>query len=263
VEKLFVIKIGGNIIDDEVKLSTFLASFASIPDKKILVHGGGKLATTLAARLQVPQQLIDGRRITDAATLEIVTMVYAGLVNKSMVAKLQANGCDAIGLCGADANIVLAHQRVHPSRDYGYVGDIDRINRARLQQLLDGGLTPVLAPLTHNGEGQLLNTNADTLAQEIAKELSTSAEVHLIYSFDKSGVLMDIHDDRSVIPTIRPAYYEQLKTEQKIFAGMIPKMDNAFAALRSGVKQVIIGKAEQLQELLTHSAGTIISNENT
>ncbi len=261
--KLFVIKIGGNIIDDEVKLAAFLSSFASIPDKKILVHGGGKLATSLATRLQVPQQLIDGRRITDGETLNIVTMVYGGLVNKTIVAKLQARRCDAIGLCGADANIVLAHQREHPSLDYGFAGDIDRVSRSRLLEFLDAGLTPVVAPLTHNGEGQLLNTNADTMAQEIAKALGTSAQVELIYCFERSGVLMDVTDEQSVIPSIHAAYYEQLKREQKIFAGMIPKIDNAFAALRSGVNRVIIGKAEQLQELLTHSAGTIISHENT
>ncbi len=261
MEKLLVIKIGGNIIDDEAKLSSFLRAFASIEEKKILVHGGGKLATDLANRMGVQQQLVDGRRITDAETLKIVTMVYAGYINKNIVAQLQSNGCNAIGLSGADANSILAHKRVNASIDYGFAGDIDAVNGAGIKQLLDLGLSPVIAPITHNGKGQLLNTNADTIAQETAKAMSRNYQVQLIYSFEKSGVLLDANDDSSVIPLIQPEYYARLKAEKKIFAGMIPKLDNAFAALNNGVSQVIIGKAEQLHELIAHSAGTTISNE--
>jgi acetylglutamate kinase len=263
LNKLYVIKIGGHIIDDEVKLTAFLSCFAGIEGNKILVHGGGKLATTLASQLQVPQEMVDGRRITDKATLKIVTMVYAGFVNKNIVAILQANHCDAMGFCGADGDIMLAHKRKHGMVDFGYAGDIDRIRTSRLEELLQMGVTPVIAPLTHDGKGQLLNTNADTIAQEIAKACSSLYEVILIYSFEKKGVLLDVDDDDSVIPSIRPAYYQQLRSEKKIFAGMIPKIDNAFSALESGVRQVIIGKAEELDQLLNYKAGTTISNEKT
>ncbi len=261
MEPLIVIKIGGNIIDDENKLSSFLSDFANIPVKKILVHGGGKLATRLAEKLGVEQQLVDGRRITDAETLKIVTMVYAGYVNKNIVAKLQGNNCNAIGLCGADGDAILAHKRQHPIIDYGYVGDIDAINSTLLTSLLDQNIAIVFAPITHDQQGQLLNTNADTIAQELAKAMSHEFDVNLIYSFDKAGVLLDAHDDSTVIPGITPAYYLQLKTKQKIFEGMIPKLDNAFAALRSGVKKVIIGKAENLEQLIAGTSGTTILNE--
>ncbi len=259
--KLLVIKIGGNIIDDEKKLSLFLREFAAVDENKILVHGGGRLATKLAGQIGIPQQLIDGRRITDAETLKIVTMVYAGYINKNIVAALQANHCNAIGICGADGNSILAHKRIHPSIDYGFAGDIDSVNTTLLQSLLDQRITIVVAPITHDKKGQLLNTNADTIAQEIARGLSSLYDVNLIYSFEKSGVLLDANDDSTVIPSIRPNYYEQLKAEKKIFAGMIPKIDNAFTALSSGVKQVTIGKAEELKQLINHSAGTTITNE--
>lgn len=258
---LSVIKIGGNVIDDDAKLAGFLASFANLPGNKILVHGGGKLATRLADSMGVQQQLIDGRRITDSETLKIVTMVYAGFVNKNIVAQLQALGCNAMGLCGADGNAILAHKRLHPSIDYGFVGDIDAINTSLFTNLLEAGLALVCAPVTHNREGQLLNTNADTIAQEIAAAMSAAYRVHLIYSFEKSGVLLDAEDDNTVIPVLQPGYYQQLKSEQKIFAGMLPKLDNAFAALDRGVYRVIIGKAEQLPELSQGRAGTIITNE--
>ena len=261
LEKLFVIKIGGQIIDHETKLVAFLASFAAVKEKKILIHGGGKLATTLAEQMNIPQQMVEGRRITDEATLKVVTMVYAGYINKHIVALLQARHCDAMGFCGADGNIMLAHKRKKGSIDYGFAGDVDQVNADRLEQLLQTGVTPVIAPITHNGQGQLLNTNADTIAQEIAKACSRIYEVSLVYSFEKSGVLLDVNDETSVIPSIHPADYEQLKSEQKIFAGMIPKIDNAFSALDSGVKQVIIGKAEQLQQLISNKAGTTISHE--
>lgn len=261
MEDLYIIKIGGNIIDDEEKLKLFLQSFASVRSHKILVHGGGKLATKLADALGIQQRLIDGRRITDAETLKIVTMVYAGYINKNIVAQLQATGCNAIGLSGADANIIQAHKRNHPAIDYGFVGDIDCINTDLLRKLIDSNLTIVVAPVTHDKEGQLLNTNADTIAQEIAKAMSSYYDVQLIYSFEKSGVLLNASDDTTVIPSINHSYYSALKEEKKIFAGMIPKIDNAFAALNNGVKKVIIGKAEELSELINNKSGTVIIND--
>jgi acetylglutamate kinase len=257
-ENLYVIKIGGNIIDDKARLSSFLGDFARIGEKKILVHGGGKLATNLAEKLGIEQKLIDGRRITDAETLKVVTMVYAGYINKNIVAGLQAYHCNAIGICGADGDSILAHKRKHPVLDYGFVGDVDAINTALLKNLLDQNMAIVFAPITHDQEGQLLNTNADTIARELAKGLSNEFEVTLIYSFEKTGVLLNADDESTVIPSINPAYYKQLRSEKKIFAGMIPKLDNAFAALESGVKKVIIGKAEFLEELVKGSSGTTI-----
>ncbi|MFT3949215.1 MAG: acetylglutamate kinase [Agriterribacter sp.] len=273
---LFVVKIGGNIINDEAKLSAFLQSFAQLAAAEnngltnppsgdrgfVLVHGGGKLATRLAEKMGVEQQMVDGRRITDAETLKIVTMVYAGYINKNIVAQLQANGCNAIGLSGADGNAILAHKRISKNNiDYGFAGDVDAVNADFLQQLLQQKTTIVLAPITHDKNGQLLNTNADTIAQETAKALSKHYDVSLIYSFEKSGVLLDADNDETVISKINPAYYAQLKDERKIFAGMIPKLDNAFAALNSGVKKVIIGKAEVLYSLMNGTAGTTIVNE--
>ena len=259
-ELLFIIKIGGNIIDDEKKLSLFLKDFAAIKGKKILVHGGGKLATQLAGKLGIEQTMIDGRRITDAETLKVVTMVYAGFINKNIVAILQANGCNAIGLTGADGNAMLAHKRNHPTIDYGFAGDVDAINSDLLSVLLKKNISIVFAPITHDKQGRLLNTNADTIAQELATGLSSDYDVILIYSFEKSGVLLDANDDSTVIKEINPSSYMHLKTEKKIFAGMIPKLDNAFAALDSGVNKVVIGKAENLSELITGSAGTTIIN---
>ena len=282
-KKLYVIKIGGNIIDNEEKLATFLKDFAELfgsasPQHPfrgrglgLLVHGGGKLATKLAADLGIEQQMIDGRRITDAATLKIVTMVYAGAINKNVVAQLQAHGCNAIGLTGADGNAIKAHKRppVTPlgdgggdggTIDYGFVGDVDTVNTGLLQSLLEQNIAVVLAPITHDGNGLLLNTNADTIAQETAKALSSIYNVELIYSFEKSGVLLNAEDDASVIPSINPTTYSELKEKQVIFAGMLPKLDNAFAALNNGVSKVIIGKAEQLQQLITGEAGTTILN---
>src|SRR3954463_5619097 len=211
MDKLYIIKIGGNIIDDEAKLAAFLQSFASIQSPKILVHGGGKLATKLAAQLGIEQQIIEGRRITDAETLKIVTMVYAGLINKNIVAQLQANNCNAIGLCGADGNVIQAHKRQHPSIDYGFVGDVDTVNTALLQSLIEREINVVLAPITHNKEGLLLNTNADTIAQEIAQAMSALYDVHLVYSFEKAGVLLDVNDENTVIPILTKQYYEELK----------------------------------------------------
>ena len=266
-DNLSVIKIGGNIIDDETKLSSFLKDFAAIDGKKILVHGGGKLATRIAEAMGIQQQMVDGRRITDAETLKVVTMVYAGYINKNIVAQLQAHGCNAIGLCGADGNVIQSHKRGADSNvgtsgiNYGFAGDVDTINSSLLQTLLDNGFTVILSPITHNKEGQLLNTNADTIAQETAKALGNLYDVSLVYSFEKSGVLLDTNNDTTVISSINPDYYQQLRAEQKIFAGMIPKLDNAFAALSCGVSKVIIGKAEQLHALISGSAGTTITHD--
>lgn len=261
MDTLYVIKIGGNIIDEEAKLSAFLKSFAAIKGKKILVHGGGKLATRIAEGMSIPQQMVDGRRITDAETLKIVTMVYAGYINKNIVAQLQAAGANAFGLSGADGNAIQAHKRTHASIDYGFAGDIDAVNTQLLTSLLEQDVALVMAPITHDKKGQLLNTNADTIAQELAKALSPSYQVQLIYSFEKSGVLANAEDDNSLIRRINPSSYEQLKKDGVVFAGMIPKLDNAFAALASGVKKVIIGKAENLQQLIDGTTGTSIINE--
>jgi acetylglutamate kinase len=260
MDKLIVVKIGGNIIDDEKKLSSFLKNFAALTEKKILVHGGGKLATKLAEQMNVPQQMVDGRRITDAETLKIVTMVYAGYINKKIVAQLQAHDVNAIGLSGADGNTIEAHQRIHPTTDYGFAGDVDRINVSLFQTLLEKNLTPVLSPITHNRKGQLLNTNADTIAQETARALTEAFEVTLLYGFEKEGVLLNVNDPLSVIKKMDPALYKELKKEEKIFAGMIPKLDNAFAALDHGVCKVIIGNAAHLPQLINGEKGTTISN---
>lgn len=259
-----MIKIGGNIIDDDDKLASFLTSFAAVAKnaRVILVHGGGKLATKLAAQLGVEQQMVDGRRVTDADTLKIVTMVYAGYINKNIVAQLQAKGCNAVGLCGADGNLIQSHKRKHATIDYGFVGDVDSVNTKFLNGLLQQGTNIVLAPITHNKEGVLLNTNADTIAQEIAQVMSGLYEVHLIYSFEKAGVLMDANDDATVIKTITPSSYNELKAKQVIFAGMIPKLDNAFAAIKKGVHRVVIGKAEELEGLIESVKGTSIEAES-
>lgn len=261
MDKLYVIKIGGNIIDEEGRLLSFLDAFASVPGHKILVHGGGKLATRLAADLGVEQQMVEGRRITDAETLKIVTMVYAGLINKTIVAALQARNCPAIGLSGADGNAIRAHRRVKGDTDFGFVGDVDVVNGHLLRHLLREGQSLVMAPITHDGKGQLLNTNADTIAQETARALSGEFDTELIYSFEKSGVLLDANDDSTVLPRLHPDLYRELREQNRIFAGMIPKLDNAFSALGSGVKKVIIGRAENLRALLAGESGTSIQHE--
>jgi acetylglutamate kinase len=209
----------------------------------------------------IDQQIIDGRRITDAETLKVVTMVYAGYINKNIVAVLQANNCAAIGITGADGNLIQAHQRKNKEVDYGFVGDVDVINSKLLSGLLNDNFSVIVAPITHNKQGQLLNTNADTIAQEIAKAMSNFFEVHLIYSFEKAGVLKDVTDEDSVINEINPSNYIQLKEQNIIFEGMIPKLDNAFAALENGVKRIVIGNAEKLFELINGSSGTNIIHE--
>jgi len=260
-EMLYVIKVGGNVIEDETKLDSFLQSFSGIKENKILIHGGGKLATLLAKQLSVNQQLIDGRRITDTETLKIVTMVYAGYVNKNIVAQLQSKNCNALGLSGTDGNLIQAHKRKNSNIDYGFVGDIDVVNCLFIKSLLSKGLSLVIAPISHDNKGQLLNTNADTIAQEIAKAMTKDYEVHLIYSFEKSGLLLNPEDAKSVIKTINPTYYKELKDNNIIFDGMIPKLDNAFIALQQGVRNVVIGKAECLQQLISGESGTNIISQ--
>lgn len=259
MDKLYIIKIGGNIVDDEERLSSFLENFASIKEKKILVHGGGKLATRLASQLGIEQQIVDGRRITDAETLKVVTMVYAGYINKNIVARLQQQGCNAIGLTGADGNSVTAHKRSAGRINYGFAGDIDAVNATFITALLNS-CDIVFAPITHDKKGQLLNTNADTIAQELATAMSETYEVTLIYGFEKAGVLTDAENDETLIPEIDPEYYLELKSTHVIFAGMIPKLDNAFSALERGVRKVVIGKAEQLPLLIEGRCGTAIIN---
>jgi acetylglutamate kinase len=258
MSRLLVIKIGGNIIDDERKLDEFLRQFAGVNGKKILVHGGGKLATKLGEQLGIKQQLVEGRRITDGETLKVVTMVYAGYINKNIVAKLQLNGCNAIGITGADGNAIAAHKRINARIDYGFAGDIDAVNVGFFYNLLQQGVDVVVAPITHNNKAQLLNTNADTIAQEIATAMSKKYDVSLLYGFEKAGVLRDANDDATVIPLIDAKSFEQLKQDNIIFAGMLPKLENAFTAIGKGVHSVIIGRAEELPELVDGKKGTKI-----
>ena len=244
-EALKIFKIGGGIIDDEAQLRRFLGELARIEGRKILVHGGGKGASQMLGRLGIEPQLVEGRRITDAATLDIVTMFYAGKTNKQLVALLQAQGVNALGLSGADGNAIRATKRPVRTIDYGFVGDLDEqsVNIRLLEQLLEVGLIPVFCAITHDGHGQLLNTNADTIASILARALAGSYTVELHFCFEKDGVLSDINDESSVIPRITPEQYRALKSEGIIAAGMVPKLDNAFAALDAGVATVVIENA--------------------
>ena len=261
MDNLLVIKIGGNVVDDESRLDDFLQQFAGLACPKILVHGGGMLATRMAEELGIKQQMVNGRRITDEETLKVVTMVYAGTINKEIVVRLQSLGANAIGFTGADGNAVLAHKREVANIDYGWVGDVDRVNSGLFKILVINGFVPVVAPITHNGKGQLLNTNADTIAQEIAAAMAQKFDVSLIYCFEKAGVLRATDDESSVITSIDPSVYDQLKKDGTISHGMIPKLDNAFQSLASGVDKVVIGKAENLYQLVNGSGGTTVSNE--
>ena len=260
MEKLYVIKIGGNIVDNPALLTNFLTAFSTIEGQAILVHGGGKLATSLAAKLGVEQTMVEGRRITDGETLKIVTMVYAGYINKNIIAQLQAMHVNAIGLSGVDGNLIKAHKRIDANIDFGFVGDIDEVNTGFIHQQLLNNTRLVIAPITHDGAGQLLNTNADTIAQTVATAMSDTYKVHLVYGFEKEGVLRDVTNEGSVISSINNLTYSQLKKENVIFEGMIPKIENAFLALNGGVQSVIIGKAEKLNELIHGTAGTTITN---
>lgn len=248
MKRLFIIKIGGNVIDDKAALQSFLKDFASIEEKKILIHGGGKIATKMGERLGIQSNYINGRRITDDATIDLVTMVYGGLVNKKIVAQLQALNCNAIGLTGADGNIIPATKRPVKDVDFGWVGDIEsaKLKVESLKTLLEAGLVPVFAPLTHDGNGHILNTNADTIASSLAVALSRYYGVRLIYCFEKKGILENVDDDDSVIHLINKPTYQQLLSGQKLFAGILPKIDNAFAAIDAGVKEVLVGDAKDL-----------------
>jgi len=259
-----VIKIGGNVLDNEAKLASFLKDFASIQAPCMLVHGGGKIATRIGEQLGIESKYVEGRRITDDATLKLVTMVYGGLVNKQLVAQLQSLGCNAIGLTGADGNLLPANRRPVKTIDYGWVGDVrhNEVPGEKLQALLQMGLVPVFAPLTHDGQGHMLNTNADTIASSLAVALAGLYDVRLIYCFENKGVLLDVNDDHSVVRNMNPEVYESLKAAQKLFAGIIPKIDNAFDAMAKGVKEVLIGHAEDLLQNLTETTtGTLISKD--
>lgn len=234
-----VIKIGGGILENEAQRNAFLRQFAAIEGPKVLVHGGGRLATTMAERLGVETRMIEGRRVTDKETLDIVTMVYGGLVNKQVVAQLQTMGVNAIGLTGVDGGWMKSVKRpIKNGIDYGYVGDVTEVNGAHLRTLVENGLVPVIAPITYSAEGLLLNTNADTVASQTA--ISLAPDVQLTFCFEKAGVLSNPDDESSLIPRITPESYDQLKAEGIVSGGMIPKIDNAFAALRDGVRSVRI-----------------------
>jgi acetylglutamate kinase len=249
MDKIFVIKIGGQVIDDESKLNRALVGLSNLNFPKIIVHGGGKTANKLLEQLGIEQKLIHGRRITNLQSLLIVQMVYAGLVNKNIVAKLQSMNCPSLGLSGADANCILAEKRPVNEIDYGYVGDIIEVNSSVLVNFIENGLTPVLCSLTHDGQGQILNTNADTISTEVGISLARNYKVILIYCFEQSGVLTDLEDEGSIINDLHPGYYQQLKAAGKINAGMIPKLDNAFRALGHGVNKVYITHYQSLDDL--------------
>ena len=244
---LSIIKIGGNIIDNPAELSQFLADFSKIEGNKILVHGGGKSATKMAQTIGLTPQMIDGRRITNQPMLDVVVMIYAGEINKNIVAQLQANNTNAMGFSGADGNLIQSTKRNHPTIDYGFVGDVQKVNTNLLQNLINNGIVPVFCAITHDKKGQLLNTNADTIASELAIAASEVYEVTLNYCFEKAGVLFDAEDDSSVIESINQELYSKLKAEQAIHSGMIPKLDNCFNSLSKGVQKIKIGHHRMLQ----------------
>ena len=255
-EKLTIVKVGGAVVEDEAQLAQLLKDFSAIPGRKALIHGGGRRATQVAASLGIESKMVGGRRITDAEMLSVVTMVYGGLVNKNLVARLQANGVNALGLTGADIDVIRSHKRpLKDGIDFGFVGDVDRADGQMLSRLIEAGITPVMAPLTHDGQGHILNTNADTIASETAKALASIYDVTLIYSFEKKGVLSNPDDDDSVIPTINRADFERYKADGTISGGMLPKIENALSAIDAGVGRVIITLATAIDG---HS-GTIIS----
>ena len=255
-EKLTIVKVGGAVVEDEAQLAQLLKDFSAIPGRKVLIHGGGRRATQVAASLGIESKMVGGRRITDAEMLSVVTMVYGGLVNKNLVARLQANGVNALGLTGADIDVIRSHKRpLKDGIDFGFVGDVDRADGQMLSRLIEAGITPVMAPLTHDSQGHILNTNADTIASETAKALAPFYDVTLIYSFEKKGVLSNPDDDDSVIPTINRADFERYKADGTISGGMLPKIENALSAIDAGVGRVIITLATAIDG---HS-GTIIS----
>ena len=254
-EKLTIVKVGGAVVEDEAQLSQLLKDFSAITGKKVLVHGGGRKATKVAEALGIESKMLGGRRITDADMLSVVTMVYGGLVNKNLVARLQANGVNALGLTGADMDVIRSHKRpIKDGVDFGFVGDVDKANGQMLSKLIEEGITPVMAPLTHDGQGNILNTNADTIASETAKALAPYYDVTLIFSFEKKGVLRNPDDDDSVIPVITRADFINYKADSTISGGMLPKIENALGAIVSGVSRVII----TLATALDGQSGTII-----
>ncbi|PXW14716.1 N-acetylglutamate kinase [Chryseobacterium sp. CBTAP 102] len=260
-EKLYIIKIGGALIDDEELLTQFLEQFSEIQEKKILVHGGGKLATTLADKLGIEQKMINGRRITDKETLDIVTMVYAGGINKNIVEKLQQKKCNAIGFSGADGNLIKAKKREHPEIDFGFVGDISKksVNRKLVSKLMKLNLVPVFSAITHDRKGNLFNTNADTIASVMAQALSEKYEVELLYCFDKEGVLEDVNDPESVIKSVTEEDFTTLKEEGKLHKGILPKLENALGAVKNNVEKVFLIKETELKNHIeNHHAGTEI-----
>lgn len=255
MQNITIIKVGGAIVEDNARLCDLLDRFASIEGSKLLVHGGGRRATKVASALGIETRMIDGRRVTDADMLEVVTMVYGGLVNKNIVAQLQARGVNALGLTGADMNVILSHRRpLRNGVDYGFVGDVDKVDGQSLAMLMDKGVVPVMAPLTHDGQGFMLNTNADTIASETAKALTPFFDVTLVYCFEKAGVLADPDDDSSVIPVITRPDFTALTANGTISGGMKPKIENALAAVEKGVRRVVITKAEAIGS----DGGTII-----
>ena len=253
-EKLTIIKVGGKIVEEESTLNQLLADFSAIEGYKLLVHGGGRSATRLAAQLGIESKMVNGRRITDAETLKVVTMVYGGLVNKNIVAGLQAKGVNAIGLTGADMNVIRSVKRPVKDVDYGFVGDVEKVNAGSLATLIRQGIVPVMAPLTHDGKGSMLNTNADTIAGETAKALASLFDVTLVYCFEKKGVLRDENDEDSVIPVITPEEFKEFVAQGIIQGGMIPKLENSFSAIDAGVSQVVITLASAINE----GSGTVI-----
>ena len=255
-QKLTIIKVGGAVVEDEQQLAQLLKDFSAIEGRKVLVHGGGRRATKIGAQLGIESQMVNGRRITDAQTLEVVTMVYGGLVNKNLVARLQANGVNALGLTGADMNVIRSHKRpIKDGIDFGFVGDVEQADGKMLHTLIEAGITPVMAPLTHDGQGTILNTNADTIASETAKALAPYYDVTLIYAFEKPGVLSNPDDDSSVIPVITRESYRQFVAEGVISGGMMPKMENALAAIEAGVDRIVITRATDIN----HQKGTIVT----
>ena len=245
MEKVTVVKVGGAIVEDSEQLAQLLKDFAAIPGKKVLVHGGGRRATKVAAALGIESKMVNGRRITDADMLEVVTMVYGGLVNKNLVAKLQANGVNALGLTGADMDVIHSHKRpLKDGIDFGFVGDVERANGKMLQTLLEEDITPVMAPLTHDGKGNILNTNADTIASQVACALTPHYDVTLTFCFEKKGVLANPDDEDSVISNINEADFHRYVDEGVIAGGMRPKLENSFDAIHRGVNQVIITRAD-------------------
>ncbi|GAB3906476.1 acetylglutamate kinase [Larkinella knui] len=260
MKSLIIIKIGGNVIDNPDALKQFLTSFRGIYGHKILIHGGGKIATQVAEKLGIQTTMVDGRRITDQPMLDVVTMVYGGLVNKQIVAQLQAIGVDAIGLTGADGNTVLSKKRAVGNIDYGFVGDIEEVNSGQIQYFIRQNLVPVFAPLTYDRSGSLLNTNADTMASAIAVDMAIRNETTLVYCFEKKGVLADPNNEDSVLAELTPESYANYKSQGVISKGMIPKLDNAFSALEKGVRKVIICHANQVAEAVSGSGvGTVLS----